>query len=69
MMVTDRVVDIREWAILAIRNCCRDHPANQSIIAKLEKLRPADSPDLQELGMSVGFDSQGRVTISKQEKP
>jgi hypothetical protein len=47
--------DIREWAVLALRNVCEDHPPAQAIVAALTAQRPAPTP-----GLAVDLDDRGR---------
>ena len=55
--------DITQWAVWAIRNICEENPANQAVIAQLEK-REAASPGVLEMtGCEVEVGDDGHLRM------
>jgi hypothetical protein len=56
--------DIREWAVIAIRNLCENSPEVQAEIAKLTPTGVENTPELNEMQINVQLDAQtGRVRV------
>ncbi|KYN04673.1 PREDICTED: ataxin-10 [Cyphomyrmex costatus] len=51
---------ILQWAILALRNLCEGNPENQEIIRNCEKTGVPDNPALQEMGLTLHEDADGK---------
>ncbi|OAD58114.1 Ataxin-10, partial [Eufriesea mexicana] len=51
---------IMQWTILALRNLCEDNPANQEIIRNCSRVGVVESSVLQEMGISLHEDEQGK---------
>ena len=61
--------DVGQWAILAIRNACENHPGNQSIIAALKRQGSADVSLLRKMGMDVDVSEDGTVRVKAAALP
>ncbi|XP_012530887.1 ataxin-10 [Monomorium pharaonis] len=51
---------ILQWTILALRNLCEGNPENQEIIRNCEKTGVPDNPALQEMGLTLHEDADGK---------
>jgi len=51
---------ILQWTILALRNLCEGNPENQEIIRNCEKTGVHDNPTLQEMGLTLHEDADGK---------
>lgn len=51
---------ILQWTILALRNLCEGNPENQEIIRSCEKTGVPDNPALQEMGLTLHEDADGK---------
>ncbi|XP_011646349.1 ataxin-10 [Pogonomyrmex barbatus] len=51
---------ILQWTILALRNLCEGNPENQEIIRNCEKKGVPDNPALQEMGLTLHEDADGK---------
>lgn len=50
---------IQQWAVLAIRNICKNNPKNQEVIRSLTRQGVVQTSTLQELGLEVQESSEG----------
>ncbi|KAL0126524.1 hypothetical protein PUN28_005119 [Cardiocondyla obscurior] len=51
---------ILQWTILALRNLCEENLENQKIIKNCEKTGVPDNPALQEMGLTLHEDADGK---------
>lgn len=58
---------LREWAILAVRNVCLNHPRNQAYIASLQAQEiPAHvQAEMARKGVNVELGEGGKVRVSQ----
>ncbi|KYM83215.1 Ataxin-10 [Atta colombica] len=52
---------ILQWTILALRNLCEGNPENQEIIKNCKKTGVPDNPALQEMGLTLHEDADGKL--------
>jgi hypothetical protein len=55
---------LREWGVIAIRNILRDNDENQAVVAALHAQNPVQSTVLEEAGIRVKLDQDGKVALS-----
>ncbi len=60
-----RALDIKEWAIVTLRNLCENNVENQAVIASLKTQGILASDELERLGLQAKLEDSGKVTISK----
>ncbi len=58
-------LDIKEWAIMTLRNLCENNQENQAVIASLKTQDILASEELERLGLQAKLEANGKVTISK----
>lgn len=60
--------DLREYAILALRNLLANNPENQALIAELTPVGAAQNPVLGEIGLQAEVGENGRVRVRPAER-
>ncbi len=55
----------REWALLCIRNVCADNIENQKFIEELKLQKVVSSEFLEEHGLKVEMNSEGKFKVEK----
>ncbi|XP_071510738.1 ataxin-10-like [Diadema antillarum] len=60
--------DIREWAVLCIRNLCENNVENQTVIASMENQGVAGNKAISELGIKAVLREDGKVSVTAVEK-
>jgi ataxin-10 len=58
-------LDIKEWAIVTLRNLCENNQENQEVIASLKTQGVLEGEELERLGLQAKLEANGKVTISK----
>lgn len=61
-------LDIREYAVLAIRNILEENDANQALIAELQPMQAVQTAELNEMGLETRLED-GKVKIVKKMEP
>jgi hypothetical protein len=54
---------LREWSIVAIRNALDNNIDNQTMVAQLQAQQPAPSAPLEEMGVRVQLEQNGKVSL------
>ncbi|KAG5461169.1 MAG: hypothetical protein BJ554DRAFT_6681, partial [Olpidium bornovanus] len=54
---------IREYALVAVRHLLENNEANQTVVRELRPLAPAQHPALQEIGLEIRLDADGKARV------
>ena len=54
---------LREWSVVAIRNALDNNNENQAVVAQLQAQQPAPSAPLQEMGVQMELEKNGKVSL------
>lgn len=64
-LIFKTLIDLREYATLALRNVMEDNLENQSLIAELQPQEIVQTEELKEMGLSTELMQDGKVRIKK----
>jgi len=62
-------IDLREYAILAMKNILTGNSENQALIEELQPLEAVDHPALQEARVTARLDAETGRPVLSQDKP
>lgn len=60
--------DITQWAVWAVRNICEENPANQAVIAQLERRGVASVDALEMTGGEIEVGDDGRLRMKSKRQ-
>lgn len=58
------VLDIREYAIFALRNLLINNPENQNLVEQLTPIETVQHPALQDVGIMTELGQDGKMKFS-----
>lgn len=64
-LIFKTLIDLREYATLALRNVMEDNLENQSLISELQPQEIVQTEELKEMGLSTELMQDGKVRIKK----
>lgn len=62
-------LDLREYAILAMKNILTGNPQNQALIEELQPIEAVDHPALEEARITAKLDAETGRPVLTQRKP